>query len=58
MNGMTNVRARSVQLAVMSAPSASVAEAVAEARRRNDTPGAWNSRQVGGASLRAVAAAS
>ena len=58
MNGMTNVRPRSVQLAVMSAPSASVADAVAEARRRNDRPGAGDSRQVAGASLRAVAAAS
>ena len=58
MNGMTNGRPSSVQLAVMSAASASLAEAVAEARRRNDPPGAWDSRQVGGASLRAVAAPS
>ena len=57
MNGTSNVQTRSVQLAVMAAPSASVAEAVAEALRRNDTPDAWNSRQVGGASLRATAAA-
>jgi hypothetical protein len=45
MNGTTTApAARSVQLAVMAAPSASVAEAVAEARRRHDTSGAWISR--------------
>jgi hypothetical protein len=46
MNGTTTtpVHGRSVQLAVMATPSASVAEAVAEARRRHDTPGAWISR--------------
>ena len=37
MNGTTNVQVRSVQLAVMAAPSATLAEAVAEARRRHDT---------------------
>jgi hypothetical protein len=41
MNGTTTANpGRSVQLAVMAAPSASVAEAVAEARRRHDSPGA------------------
>ena len=39
MNGTTNVQVRSVQLAVMAAPSATLAEAVAEARRRHDTSG-------------------
>ncbi len=59
MNGTTttNVHGRSVQLAVMAAPSASVAEAVAEARRRHETPGAWISRPVSGPSLRTQAAA-
>jgi hypothetical protein len=58
MNGTTNVKDRSVQLAVISTPSASVNEAVAEARRRTDTPGPWDVRLVGGVSLRTVAAAS
>ncbi len=45
MNGTTTANpGRSVQLAVMAAPSASVAEAVAEARRRHDPSGAWISR--------------
>lgn len=46
MNGTTTTAnpGRSVQLAVMAAPSASVAEAVAEARRRHDPPGEWVSR--------------
>ena len=39
MNGTTHGQARSVQLAVMATPSASVAEAVAEARYRRDTSG-------------------
>jgi hypothetical protein len=43
MNGTTTAAVgRSVQLAVLAAPSASVAEAVAEARRRqHGIPGAW-----------------
>ncbi len=46
MNGTTTQpHGRSVQLAVMAAPSASVAEAVAEARRRDEPPGTWISRQ-------------
>ena len=37
MNEMTTrLRARSVQLAVLAAPSSSIADAVAEARRRRD----------------------
>jgi hypothetical protein len=43
MNGTTTA-ARSVQLAVMAAPSVSVAEAVAEARRRHDPHGGRISR--------------
>ena len=40
MNGTTNTSAgRSVQLAVMAAPSTSIVEAVAEARRRHDSSG-------------------
>ena len=59
MNGTTTtpVHGRSVQLAVMAAPSASVAEAVAEARRRHDTPGTWISRPAAGRALRAQVAA-
>ena len=57
MNGTTNVQVRSVQLAVMAAPSATVAEAVAEARRRHDTSGAWISLPVAGSALRTQAAA-
>ncbi len=54
MNGTTTtpVHGRSVQLAVMAAPSASITEAVAEARRRQDTPAEWISRS-GATSLRA-----
>ena len=53
MNGTTtHVHGRSVQIAVMAAPSASVAEAVAEARRRNEPTGAWISRQEASLSLR------
>jgi hypothetical protein len=37
MNGMTQPDARSVQLKVMAAPSTSLAEAVAEARRLQRT---------------------
>jgi hypothetical protein len=45
MNGTTTANSgRSVQLAVMAAPSASVAEAVAEARRRHDSSGTRVSR--------------
>jgi hypothetical protein len=43
MNGTTNIQARSVQIAVMAAPSVTLAEAVAQARRRHDTSGAWTS---------------
>jgi hypothetical protein len=58
MNGTTTQsHGRSVQLAVMAAPSASIADAVTEARRRNDTPGAWTGRLVAGPSLRPQAAA-
>ena len=58
MNGTTTqVHGRSVQLAVMAAPSASVAEAVAEARRRYDTPGVWISRPEASHSLRPQAVA-
>jgi hypothetical protein len=57
MNGTTRDQVRSVQLAVMAAPSASVAEAVAEARRRHDTSGAWISLPVGQTALRTQAAA-
>ena len=47
MNGTTTAAPRrSVQLAVMAAPSASVAEAVAEARRRHETAGDATARQV------------
>jgi hypothetical protein len=46
-----------VQLAVMAAPSASVAEAVAEARRRHDASDAWISLPVGRTTLRMQAAA-
>ena len=56
MNGTTTANpGRSVQLAVMAAPSASVAEAVAEARRRHDQSGTWISRPAFTA-LRAQAA--
>ena len=58
MNGMTtNVHGRSVQLAVMAAPSASVAEAVAEARRRHETSGGWTPRPAASLSLRPQAVA-
>ena len=58
MNGTTNLQMRSVQLAVMAAPSATLAEAVAEARRRHDTSAAWISRPAARPALRAQAAAS
>jgi hypothetical protein len=57
MNGTTHVQVRSVQLAVMGAPSATLVEAVAEARRRHDTSAAWISRPVAGSALRTQAAA-
>jgi len=57
MNGTTNVQMRSVQIAVMAAPSASLGEAVAEARRRHDTSGAWISLPVVTTALRAQPAA-
>lgn len=58
MNGTTtHPPGRSVQLAVMAAPSASVAEAVAEARRRHDTPGTWMSSHEARLSFRAQVAA-
>jgi hypothetical protein len=57
MNGSTHVQGRSVQLAVMAAPSATLAEAVAEARRRHDTSGAWISLPVARSSFRTQAAA-
>ena len=58
MNGTTQVQVRSVQLAVMAAPSATVTEAVAEARRRQETSGAWNPRPASGSVLRIQAATS
>jgi len=57
MNGTTHVQVRSVQHALMAAPSATVAEAVAEARRRHDTRGAWISLPVARTALRTQAAA-
>jgi hypothetical protein len=57
MNGTTNVQVRSVQLAVVAAPSATLAEAVAEARRRHDRSDAWISVPVAGSGLRAQMAA-
>ena len=57
MNGTTHGQARSVQLAVMAAPSASVAEAVAEARRRHDTSGSSMTRATGVPSIRVQIAA-
>ena len=58
MNGTTTQPHRpSVQLAVMAAPSASVAEAVAEARRRHETPGTWMSSHEARPSFRAQVAA-
>ena len=58
MNGtMRRLLGRSVQLAVMAAPSASVAQAVAEARRRHDTSGEWSSRPEASLSLRPQAVA-
>jgi hypothetical protein len=58
MNGTTTQpHGRSVQLAVMGAPSASVAEAVAEARRRHETPGTWMSSHESRPSFRAQVAA-
>ena len=58
MNGTPNIQVRSVQLAVMAAPSATLAEALAEARRRHDTPGAAGiSMPVAQATFRAQAAA-
>jgi len=57
MNGSTHVQVRSVQLAVMAAPSATLAEAVAEARRRHNASGAWISLPVAGSALRMQVAA-
>ena len=58
MNGTTTQpHGRSVQLAVMAAPSASLAEAVAEARRRHEAPGTWISSHDARPSLRAQVAA-
>ena len=57
MNGTTTPpAARSVQLAVMGAPSASIAEAVAEARRRHDPSNAWISHPAVPTALRAQVA--
>jgi hypothetical protein len=53
----TQPNGRSVQLAVMAAPSATVAEAVAEARRRNEAPGAWMSSHEARPSFRTQVAA-
>ena len=58
MNGMlTQPPGRSVQLAVMAAPSASIADAVAEARRRHDSAGPWISSPAAQLSLRPQVAA-
>ncbi len=58
MNGTTTQpHGRSVQLAVMAAPSVSVAEAVAEARRRHETPGTWMSSHEARPTFRAQVAA-
>jgi hypothetical protein len=57
MDGTTSVQVRSVQLAVIAGPSASLAEAVAEARRRHGRSGAWISLLVAGNALRTQAAA-
>ena len=57
MNGTTHGQVRSVQLAVMAAPSASVAKAVAEARRRHDAFGTAMPRPTGVASIRSQVAA-
>ena len=57
MNGTTHGQVRSVQLAVMATPSASVGKAVAEARRRHDTSGTAVRRPIGVASIRAQVAA-
>jgi hypothetical protein len=46
---------RSVQLAVMAAPSTSVVEAVAEARRRHEPAGRWITLHVRGAERRIAA---
>jgi hypothetical protein len=52
MNGTpTDTAARSVQLAVMTTPSTSVAEAVAEARRRPHSSDARAPRRPAGAIL-------
>jgi hypothetical protein len=57
MNGTTLGQGRSVQLAVMATPSASVAEAVAEARHRRDTSGTSMTRPTGVQSIRVQVAA-
>jgi hypothetical protein len=46
MNGASTRVARSVQLAVMAAPTTTVAEAVAEARRRHETVATWITQRV------------
>ena len=58
MNG-TPMRpiARSVQLAVLAAPSTSVEEAAAEARRRHVTTGAWIATNVSPARRRLLVGA-
>ena len=57
MNGTTHGQVRSVQLAVMATPSASVAEAVAEARHRRDTSDTSMTRPTGVQSIRVQVAA-
>ena len=58
MNGTTmQPHSRSVQLAVMAAPSVSLTEAVAEARRRHETPGTRMSGHEARPSFRAQVAA-
>jgi hypothetical protein len=46
MNGTTTRTDRSVQLAVMAAPTTSLVEAVAEARRRHGTAVATSIRRI------------
>jgi hypothetical protein len=57
MNGTTHGQARSVQIAVMATPSASVAEAVAEARHRRETSGSSISHPAAMPSIRVQVAA-
>jgi hypothetical protein len=57
MNGTTHVQARSVQLAVMATPSATLAEAVALARHRCDASGTAMTHPTGVPPIRVQVAA-